>query len=138
LGGSGEKVPAALPVLCQIGVHEPYIRLVDQGRSLQRLPGVFLGHFVRGQFAELVVDQRQQLLRRAGVSLLHRRQNLGDASHVHQTTAETGQSQQNSPADRSRIKPSATVIPPGKSPRTVCPTSCQRGPCRRLFRGGHC
>ena len=43
---------------------------MDQGGRLQRLSGRFLGHFLRGEFAQLIINQRQELgcrLRIAGV-----------------------------------------------------------------------
>ena len=43
---------------------QPQVRLVDQGRGLERLPRLLLGQLLRGQLAQLVVDQRQQLLGR--------------------------------------------------------------------------
>ena len=43
---------------------QPQVRLVDQGRGLQRLAGLLLGQLLRRQLAQFVVDQRQELLRR--------------------------------------------------------------------------
>ena len=56
------------------GVHQPQVRLVDQGRGLERLAGLLLGQLLGGQLAQLVVDQRQELLGRLGVALLDGRE----------------------------------------------------------------
>jgi hypothetical protein len=42
---------------------------MDQGRGLERLPGPLLCHPLRGQLAQLVVGQREQLRGRARVDL---------------------------------------------------------------------
>ena len=42
--------------------HQPQVSLVDQGRGLEGLAGLLLGQLLRGQLAELVVDQREELL----------------------------------------------------------------------------
>ena len=47
---------------------QPQVRLVDQGRRLQRLPGLFMGQALGGELAQLVVHQRQQLFGRGGVA----------------------------------------------------------------------
>jgi hypothetical protein len=52
---------------------------VDQGRGLQRLAGLLVRQPLRGQPAQLVVDERQELLGRVGVALVDRGQ---DARHV--------------------------------------------------------
>ena len=43
----------------------------ESGR-LERLPGHFLGHLVRGQATQLLVNEWQQGLRRSRIALLHR------------------------------------------------------------------
>jgi hypothetical protein len=40
LSRGGEEVPAAVPVLRLVYVHQPQVRLMDQGRGLERLPGL--------------------------------------------------------------------------------------------------
>ena len=49
---------------------QPQVGLVDQGRRLQRLAGLLLGHPRGRQLAQLVVDQRQELLGGVRVALL--------------------------------------------------------------------
>ena len=46
--------------------HQPQIRLMHQGRRLQRLPRLLLGQLRRRQLPQLVIDQRQKLLGRCG------------------------------------------------------------------------
>ena len=40
-------------------IEQPEVRLVDQGRGLEGLPGLLLGQLLGGQPAQLVVDQRE-------------------------------------------------------------------------------
>ena len=44
LGGGGEEVAAAVPVLRRFGAHQAQVGLVDQGGGLEGLAGRFLGH----------------------------------------------------------------------------------------------
>jgi hypothetical protein len=41
---------------------------MDQSGCLQGLPALLLSQFLRGEFAQLIVHQRQQLLRRRRVA----------------------------------------------------------------------
>jgi hypothetical protein len=50
---------------------------VDEGRRLERLPRRLVGQPVRGQTAQLAVDQRQQLRGGLRVALLGRAQQAG-------------------------------------------------------------
>jgi hypothetical protein len=81
LGGRCEEITSAVPALGPFGIDQPQIRLVDERRGLQCLPGLLVRQFLRGQLAEFVVDERQQLLRRVGIAPLNRRQNLRDVRH---------------------------------------------------------
>ena len=81
LRGGGKEMAAAVPMPSLLRIHQPEIHLVNQGRRLERLPGLFLGHFRRRQFAQLVVDQRQEVLSGRGVALFDGRQYLGDIGH---------------------------------------------------------
>ena len=81
LGGGGEEVPAAVPAPILRRADEPEVRLVDQGGGLERLAGPLPGQPMRGQPAELVVDQRQELIGRSGVALLDGREDAGDVVH---------------------------------------------------------
>ena len=60
---------------------QPEVRLVDQGGGLERLAGLLLRQPLGGQLAQLVVDQRQELLGRLGVALLDRREDAGHVVH---------------------------------------------------------
>ena len=61
--GSGlEKMPKIGVVLIAVaGNLEP--RLVHESRGLQRLSGFLIGHADNGQLSQLLIDQRQQLIR---------------------------------------------------------------------------
>jgi hypothetical protein len=61
LGGRGVEVASTVPVAAGVRTDEPEISLVDQGRGLERLTGVFEGQPTRGQASKLVVDQRQEI-----------------------------------------------------------------------------
>jgi hypothetical protein len=82
LGRSSQEVPAAVEALGLLGIHQSQVRLVDQGGGLKRLPGLLLGQLRRRQFAQLVVDERQELLGGVGVALFDGRQ---DARHIAHT-----------------------------------------------------
>src|SRR5262249_47320808 len=80
-GGCGKEVATAVPVLGLLDLNEAKVGLVDQRRRLQRLPRFFLGQLRRRELAELVVDERQKLLRGRGVALLDGGQDTGDVAH---------------------------------------------------------
>ena len=60
---------------------QPEVRLVDQGRRLERLARLLLGQLRCGQLAQLVVDQRQELLGGLGVAVLDGREDARDVVH---------------------------------------------------------
>src|SRR5262249_41496737 len=82
LGGGGEEVAAAVPVLGPFAVHQPQVRLVDQGGGLQRLAWLFLCQLLGREFARLVVDPREQVPRGGRVTLLDGGQDTGDVAHA--------------------------------------------------------
>jgi hypothetical protein len=71
LGRGGEEVTKTVPVPRGLDVHQPEVGFVNQGCGLERLARLVLCQLLRGQLAELVVDQRQELLGRLGISLLN-------------------------------------------------------------------
>src|SRR5262249_48185683 len=83
LGGGGEEVPAAVPVPGLLPARQPQVRLVHQRGRLQGLAGLFVGQFLGRELAQLVVDQRQELLRGRGVALLDGAQDTRDVAHEH-------------------------------------------------------
>ncbi len=58
-GGRGEEMAAAIPLLCLLRVHQAEVGFVDQGRGLERLARPLLRQLPAGQFAQLLIDQRQ-------------------------------------------------------------------------------
>ncbi len=73
--GRGKEVPLAVPgrlfAPCVLGLcHQAQVRLMDQGRGLKRLARLLMGQFLRGQYAEVVVDERQELAGRARIAPL--------------------------------------------------------------------
>ena len=68
LCGGGEEVVAAVKLLV---AGEAQIRFVDQGGGIERLARLFVSQLGRGDPAQLVVEQRQELLRGLRVALLN-------------------------------------------------------------------
>jgi hypothetical protein len=60
----------AVPRLGLLDIDQPQVRLMHQGGSLERLARLLLGQTLRRQFAQLIVDQRQELLGGVRVALL--------------------------------------------------------------------
>jgi hypothetical protein len=54
---------------------------MHQRRGLQGLPRRFAGHFVRGQPAQFLVNQREQFVRGLRVALLNGVKDAGDIAH---------------------------------------------------------
>src|SRR5205807_5538587 len=78
LGGGGEEVAPAVPVLGPVNVHQAEIGFVNQGGSLKGLPWVLLGQLPPCQFAQLMVDKRQELLGGVRIALLDGGQDASD------------------------------------------------------------
>jgi len=76
-----EGVPYSATVVPARAAHQPQIRLVHQRRRLQRLSRLLLGEAGGGELAELVIDQRQQLLGGQRIAGLGRLQDLRDFAH---------------------------------------------------------
>ena len=90
LGGGGEEVAAAVPLLGLFRVHQAQVGFVDEGGCLQGLAGLFLGQALGGQLAQLVVHEGQELLRGVGIALLDGGQDAGHFVHrAHQEDQES-------------------------------------------------
>ena len=81
LGRRGEEVAAAVPAPGRLVADQPEVGLVDQGRGLERLARLLLRQPLGGELAQLVVDQRQELLGRLRVALLDGREDACDVVH---------------------------------------------------------
>jgi hypothetical protein len=77
----GKEMAAGIPVLYLLDVHQPQIRFMDQRRSLQCLPRLFLSQFGRRQLAQFVIHQRQQLLGSLAVTPLDSTKDSRDIRH---------------------------------------------------------
>ena len=55
---------------------------MHQRGGLQRVAGGFLSHFMRRQFAEFLIDQREELLSRFTTAFLDALEDLGDIAHA--------------------------------------------------------
>ncbi len=58
-------------------VNQPQVSLVDQGRGLKRLARFLTRQLLRGEFAQLVVDKRQQPFGGLGLALFDRHEDAG-------------------------------------------------------------
>jgi hypothetical protein len=70
LGRRGEEVAATIPVPGDVLADKPRVRLMHQGGGLERLAGILLRQPLGGELAELIINQRQQLLGGLGVASL--------------------------------------------------------------------
>src|SRR5262249_5504651 len=82
LGCRGEEMAAAVPLLSLLRVYQPQVRFMDQGRGLQGLTRFLLRQPLRRQLAQLVIHQRQQMLRGGWVAGFDGVQDVGDVGHV--------------------------------------------------------
>ena len=48
---------------------------------MERVTGGFVGHLVRGEFAQLLIDERQQFLRGFGIAVLDGFEESRDVAH---------------------------------------------------------
>ena len=74
-------MPAAIPAAGLVPVNQSNVGLVDERCRLEGLTGCFAGQTVRGEFAELVIDQGQELCGSGGLSLLDGREDLRYLRH---------------------------------------------------------
>ncbi len=81
LGGGGEEVAAAAPVVRQRPADEAEVGLVDEGGGLEGLTRLLGGQPDGGEFAQFVVDKREQFGGGLRVSTVDGAQELGDVGH---------------------------------------------------------
>src|SRR5262245_18871603 len=81
LNRNGQEVTAARPLATATGADQAQVRLVDQGRQVECLPRRLVRQPVRGQLAQLVVDQGQELGGSLRVTRLERIQQNGAVVH---------------------------------------------------------
>jgi hypothetical protein len=65
---------------------EAEVGLVDEGGGLKRLTGLLLSEFGGGQFAELVIDEGQELLGSVRIARFDLGEDAGDVGHGEQDT----------------------------------------------------
>src|SRR5262249_34257904 len=75
--GSASPVSILLPAL-----HQPQVRFMDQGRGIERLPRLLVRELLGRQFAQLIVDQWQELVGGGGIALLDGGQDARDVGHA--------------------------------------------------------
>jgi hypothetical protein len=74
-------LPSPVPGFLRLVTDQPEVCLIYQGCGLECPPRVLMGHFLRRQFAQFVVHQRQELAGSASVSLLDRGKDSSDVGH---------------------------------------------------------
>src|SRR2546425_4154178 len=81
LGGGGEEMPAILEGGLSFA-HEPEPGFVHERGRLESVAGRLVRHLRRSQFAQLLIDEREQLLGCLGVALLNAVEDLSDVAHA--------------------------------------------------------
>ena len=56
LGGCGKEMPAGIPMLSLLDFHETNVGIMHEGRSLQRMPWLFIGKLRCHQLSHVVID----------------------------------------------------------------------------------
>jgi hypothetical protein len=74
---AAKKRPQPVPVLVPVRTHQPHISFVHQGRRLECLPRFLPGQLRGRQPAQLLVDERQELLGVVRLALLDGGQTVG-------------------------------------------------------------
>ena len=80
-GGGAEEMPPVFPSLFFIA-QQAQVRLVDQGRGLQRLARRLERHLMRRQFSEFFVHEGEQLVGSLGIAAFKRLQDASDFGHA--------------------------------------------------------
>lgn len=81
-----KEMPATVPVLGLLNIHQPEISLVNQRRRLESMIFPFAGHFRCRQLTQIFIHQRQQLLGSRWITLLDLGEDLCDIGHGDQDT----------------------------------------------------
>jgi hypothetical protein len=81
LGGGSEEVAPAVPGLSVAAADQAQIGFVNKCGGIERLAGLFLGHLVGREPAQLVIDQRQELLGGVRVALVDGGKDPSDIGH---------------------------------------------------------
>src|SRR5262249_12105531 len=102
-------------------INKAKVGLVHQRGGLQGLSRLLLGQLRRRELAQLVVDQRQELLRGGRVALLDGRQDAGDFAHAADCTSAGSQTRPKTAHPRHPAP--GRFPPPGKGPPPAPPAS---------------
>ena len=86
-GRGREEMAAVAPHRRVVLIHQPQISLVHERRRLQRVPGRLASQLVRRLPSQLLVDQRQELLRRLRIAVLDATKDLGNVGHLERMKA---------------------------------------------------
>ena len=110
-GRRGEEVSAVLPALVIRGADEPQVGLVHQRRGLERLAGLLPRQALSGQLPQLVVDQRQELLGRPGLTLFDGGEDARHVRHRQSPDSLPGGDPDTGPSGIARCGPMPAGIP---------------------------
>src|SRR5262249_36313373 len=77
----GKEMAAAVPVLGFLVINQAQVRFMHQRGRLKCLPWLLLGQSLSRELAQLVVDQRQELLGGVRAALLDVGQNVREVVH---------------------------------------------------------
>lgn len=80
-GCGGEEMAAAIPLAIFLA-DEPQPGFMDESGGLKRVIGGFVRHLVRGEFAQLLVNERQQFFGGVRLTALHLFKNLSYLAHL--------------------------------------------------------
>jgi hypothetical protein len=81
LSRRSEEMPATVPLRRLRTICESNIRFMHQGSRVQRLTGLLVSQPLSRQFAQFVIDEWQQLLRRPRIAGIDGIQDLSDTVH---------------------------------------------------------
>src|SRR5215471_17483679 len=76
--GSGEEMARPVPMLSLVRVHQADVGFMHQSSGVERLPRFLLGELSSCQLAQLLVDQRQELLGGLRIALVDCGEDAGD------------------------------------------------------------
>src|SRR4029077_580471 len=82
----GEEMAAAVPVLRLLDINQAQIGFMDQSGCLKRQAGLFVGQSLGCQLAQLIVDQRQELLGSGWTALIDGLEDMGNVTHANLET----------------------------------------------------
>lgn len=81
LSGGGKKMSPVLPLRLLIAT-QAQPSFVNESGGLQGLAGILTGHFLRGELAQFLIDQRQEFVRRLRIALIQALKDDSEFAHA--------------------------------------------------------